>query len=217
MNKSFKKCAIFASTLIFISILFSCQSTGKISSAGKKGISRSITGPAKLSAEQLAAYFMDANPAADIAQVYRLATYYIEESNAEGINSDVAFAQMCHETGFLKFGNLVKPEMNNYCGLGAINAENPGLWFKSERQGVRAHIQHLHAYGTTSDVQLHKDLIDPRYKYVNPRGKAPTIFELAGTWAADREYGTKLDAKLDRMNDFKKWKGKLELPPDPFQ
>ena len=94
--------------------------------------------------------------------------------------------------------------MHNYCGLGAIDKEHPGEWFKTEQEGVRAHIQHLHAYATTSEKTLKNPLIDKRYKWVNPRGKAPTIFYLAGTWAADKEYGNKLDKILDNMENFRK-------------
>jgi len=50
----------------------------------------------------------------------------------------VAFVQMCLETGFLRFGNLVTEEMNNFCGLGAIDEDNRGLWFGTEQLGVRA-------------------------------------------------------------------------------
>ena len=44
-----------------------------------------------------------------------------------------------------------------------------------------------------------KPLADPRYKYVNPKGKAPKIHQLAGTWAADLEYGKKLENLLKRL------------------
>lgn len=131
-----------------------------------------------------------------------MAKFYVEEAAAEGINSDVAFVQMCLETNYLRFGNLVSAEMHNYCGLGAIDENHRGEIFETERLGVRAHIQHLHAYGTTSDFVLKNALIDSRYKYVNPRGKAPTVFELAGTWAADKEYGRKLDALLSALEEF---------------
>ena len=94
--------------------------------------------------------------------------------------------------------------MHNYCGLGAIDENNKGEWFKTEQEGVRAHIQHLHAYGTTEDVTLKNQLIDKRYKWVRPRGKAPTVFELAGTWAADKEYGQKLNVILSKMETFAK-------------
>jgi len=179
---------------------FSCKTVASLSSS--KNISRCLTGTPVMSAKQLFEYFISQNPRTDKAMVKRLAAYYIEEANAEGINSDVAFAQMCLETGFLRFGNLVTPEMHNYCGLGAIDTEHRGEVFANERLGVRAHIQHLHAYATTSESVLNRPLIDNRYKWVKPRGKAPTVFELAGTWAADKNYGAKLDSMLSRMEQF---------------
>ena len=104
---------------------------------------------------------------------------------------------MCLETGFLRFGGLVTADMNNFCGLGAINAENPGLVFPDEQTGVRAHIQHLKAYASAEPLNL--PAVDPRYRYVNPKGKAPHIYNLAGTWAADPAYGHKIDQLLRRM------------------
>ena len=187
-------------TLFFTVIFYSCTSL----SFGTKGISRELTGKPVLSSKQLANYFMSQKPNSDKKLVERLARFYVIEANLEGINSDVAFAQMCLETGYLSFGNLVTKEMHNYCGLGAIDKNNKGEWFKTEQEGVRAHIQHLHAYGTTEDVTLKNQLIDKRYKWVRPRGKAPTVFELAGTWAADKEYGQKLNVILSKMETFAK-------------
>ena len=129
-----------------------------------------------------------------------MANYYIEEGEFEGINTDVAFVQMCLETGFLKFGGLVTSDMNNFCGLGAIDVNNTGERFPTEQIGVRAHIQHLHAYGTKEPLK--GELVDNRYKYVNPRGKAPDIFGLAGTWAADKAYGQKLWNLLLGLEEF---------------
>lgn len=159
-----------------------------------------IDAPGIKSPYQLYQFFMAINPDADGLKVARLASYYVEEGLAEGINSDVAFVQMCLETGWLKFGNLVTVEMNNFCGLGAIDAEHRGNVFETERMGVRAHIQHLHAYGTTRE--LNRTCIDDRYKWVNPRGKAPTVEGLSGTWAADRQYGTKLLGLLEQLAEF---------------
>lgn len=154
------------------------------------------------SAEQLTAFFMRQRPDSDREMVLRLATYYVEECSVEGINSDVAFIQMCHETGYLKFGNLVTPEMHNYCGLGAINEQNRGLVFETEQLGVRAHVQHLHAYGTTEEKTLVNECIDPRYKYVRPRGKSPAIKGLSGTWASDPYYSIKLEEKMKLLEKF---------------
>lgn len=162
-------------------------------------ISRNLSDEGVLCAEELFDFFMEQNPEADPEMIQRMSKYYIEECDTEGINSDCAWAQMCLETGYLRFGNLVQPEFHNYCGLGAIDEEHPGEIFETEELGIRAHIQHLFAYAKTEENQLINELIDKRFKWVNPKGKAPTIFELAGTWAADRAYGTKLDAILTKM------------------
>lgn len=150
--------------------------------------------------EELVSFFMRSNPDADEHKVLRLANFYVSEGLEEGVNSDAAFVQMCLETGFLRFGGLVSEDMNNFCGLGAMSETHRGLVFETEQLGVRAHIQHLHAYGCTGSLK--NELVDTRYKYVNPRGKAPTIFELAGTWASDKQYGSKLHDLLIRLSYF---------------
>lgn len=188
--------------LILAVLLFSCRTapTDKqmpLPEAEAKTISRCITGTPVMSAAELSSFFLRKEPDADADMARRMAVYYVKEGADEGINSDVAFAQMCLETGFLKFGNLVTKDMHNYCGLGAIGPGQNGERFDSEQMGVRAHIQHLNAYGDIDDL-VHP-LIDRRYRYVVPRGKAKTVFDLAGTWAADREYGVKLDRILTEM------------------
>ena len=172
----------------------------------KEEVSRNLSASGIKDARQLYAFFESAAPekcgAKEKALAKRLAAYYIAEAKTEGINSDCAFVQMCLETGFLTFGNLVTIEMHNYCGLGAIDRDHRGEVFASEQEGVRAHIQHLHAYATSEDVLLKNPLIDNRYKWVKPRGKAKSVFELAGTWAMDKDYGKKLDALLERLEAF---------------
>lgn len=183
-------------------LFFSCTTTKapkEVSSSGMK-VSPVIADSGVKSASQLVDFFMSRNPQGNRDQVVRLANYYVVEAAEEGINSDVAFVQMCLETGFLRFGGLVTPEMNNFCGLGAIDETKRGEWFPTEQIGVRAHIQHLHAYGTTG--QLKGELVDNRYKYVNPRGKSPDVFGLAGTWAADKAYGQKLWTLLTALDKF---------------
>ncbi|MBQ9494953.1 MAG: glucosaminidase domain-containing protein [Treponema sp.] len=160
-------------------------------------ISRSLTGQGVVPAELLAAFLRENNASVSQRDALYLARCYISEANDEGINSDVAFAQMCLETGFLKFGGLVTADMHNYCGLGAIDETHRGESFETVQLGVRAHIQHLNAYGDTDE--LVNPVVDKRARFVTPRGKAPTIFELAGTWAQDAAYGAKLDGILTRM------------------
>ena len=185
---------------IIILVLFAagCRSVPSQKSQGRP-LSRQLLGKGIMSAKQLASFFIQNNPDADYAHILNFARIYIDEANAEGINSDVAFAQMCLETGYLRFGGLVQPEWHNYCGLGAMDAAHPGEIFETERLGVRAHIQHLQAYATTEDVPLKKELIDPRYSWVHKTKLAVTVDDLAGTWATDPAYGAKLDDILERM------------------
>jgi hypothetical protein len=158
-----------------------------------------IMGKGLVTAEKLASFLQLNNAGIAPAYARELAGYYIEEAAAEGVNHDVAFAQMCLETGYLKYGGLVQPEWNNFCGLGAIGPEQPGLVFPDPRTGIRAHIQHLQAYAT--EAPLKGELVDPRYRYVR-RGISPAIEGLAGTWAADRQYAVKINAVLQRLYNF---------------
>ncbi|MDR1576151.1 MAG: cell wall hydrolase, partial [Treponema sp.] len=103
------------------------------------------------------------------------------------------------ETGFLSYGGLVTPEMNNFCGLGSIGPGQSGETFPDTRTGVRAHIQHLKAYAT--EEPLNGVLVDPRYRWVR-YGSSPTIAGLSGTWAADKFYSGKIGDILRRLYDF---------------
>lgn len=201
MNKRFLKSLPLVFTLIFSIIMFdSCRTLPPATQ--KPELSRKLLAQGKLSADQLAAFFCSRNPEADRAHITQFAQYYIDEAAVEGINSDAAFAQMCLETGFLRFGGLVQPEFHNYCGLGAMDAEHPGEQFETEELGVRAHIQHLQAYATKEETQLKGELIDPRYNWVHKTKYIETIFDLTGNWATDPHYGEKIDSLLTAMEDF---------------
>lgn len=158
-----------------------------------------IMGRGEMSAANLVSFFLEQSPSADSSLVAELAGLYIEECAVEGVNSDIAFAQMCLETGYLGFQGLVRPWMNNYCGLGATGPSEPGLSFPDRRTGVRAHVQHLKAYGSADDLVL--DCVDPRFGLISSRPRCDDIFGLAGTWAADPFYGEKLFNLLQRMYD----------------
>jgi hypothetical protein len=149
-----------------------------------------------MDAEKLAAFLLKVNSHADPEFVKKLSLLYIEEAALEGVDHDVAFAQMCLETGFLRYGGLVTSDMNNFCGLGALSPENPGERFPSPQIGVRAQIQHLKGYATSDPPS--QELVDPRYKFVR-YGSSPTIEGLAGAWAADRGYAEKIVSILQRL------------------
>ena len=158
-----------------------------------------IMGKGLIHPEDMSAFLLRTNPAIEKEFVETLASIYTEETAIEGVNHDVAFAQMCLETGFLRYGGLVTPDMNNFCGLGAIGPGQTGAWFPDPRTGVRAHIQHLKAYAT--EEPLKGELVDPRYKWVR-KGSSPGIEGLSGTWAADKSYSNKIAVILQRLYDF---------------
>jgi hypothetical protein len=160
-----------------------------------------IMGSGKVDPAELGAFLLSGNAAADPLFVEELAVLYREEAAIEAVNHDIAFAQMCLETGFLRYGNLVTPEMNNFCGLGAMSTDYPGESFATPQIGVRAHIQHLKAYA--SKEGLNQELVDPRYQWVR-YGSAPTIDDLTGAWAVDRDYGNKIRGILERLYLFTK-------------
>ncbi|MDR2731309.1 MAG: glucosaminidase domain-containing protein [Treponema sp.] len=158
-----------------------------------------IMGRGRVPAEKLVLFLLQNNSDVNSGYVKTLAVFYIDEAVFEGINHDTAFAQMCLETGFLKYGGLVRPDWNNFCGLGAIGPGQPGEIFPDPRTGVRAHIQHLKAYATTEPLK--GALVDPRYRYVR-KGSSPTINGLSGTWATDKSYSSKIYSILQRMYEF---------------
>ena len=196
-----EKIIFFINLVLLLYCLFSCKTVPTIPEK-EINLSREILGKGQLSAVQLADFFINNNEHVEREFILKFADYYIQEASMENINSDVAFAQMCLETGFLRFGGLVQPDFHNYCGLGAMDAEHPGEKFETEQLGVRAHIQHLQAYATTQDVKLNNQLIDPRYNWVHKTKLVTDIFGLTGTWATDPNYGNKIDEIISRMEVF---------------
>lgn len=118
-----------------------------------------------------------------------------DEAVAEGVRPEVVFAQICKETGFLRFGGDVSPEQCNFAGIGATGGV-PGNSFPSVAVGVRAQVQHLKAYA--SDKDLNQECVDPRFQYV--KRKAAVYVEWLGIkenptgagWATGVNYGYSL-------------------------
>lgn len=124
--------------------------------------------------------------------IERFAQIFYEEANAEGVKAEVAFTQCMKETGFLKYGGDVLPNQYNFAGIGATGAVH-GASFKDVRTGIRAQIQHLKAYASTSP--LNNACVDPRFNLVT-RNTAPYV-EWLGIqenpngygWASAKNYG----------------------------
>lgn len=118
------------------------------------------------------------------------------EAKAEGVKAEVLFAQICKETGFLRFGGDVQPEQCNFGGIGATGGGAAGATFPDVQTGIRAQVQHLKAYA--SDQPLNRECVDPRFTYVK-RGTAIYVEWLGihenptgAGWAAGRNYGYSL-------------------------
>ncbi len=154
-----------------------------------------IMSPGNTSEVQLQLFLKNNNENA-LKQFPDLPKLYREEVTIEGVNHDIAFCQMCIETGFLRFGGEINPLQNNFAGLGTIGGSSETASFESARIGVRAHIQHLKAYASLEP--LVQEVVDPRFRFVT-RGIAPLIDQLSGRWSADLEYGTKIKAVLKQL------------------
>jgi hypothetical protein len=137
--------------------------------------------------------FLKSNHAEPFSHFSDLPKLYREEAALEGVNHDIAFAQFCLETNFLRFQSNQIPEHHNFGGLGAGNGS---AQFSTPRIGVRAHIQHLKAYGSTEP--LVQALVDPRFSSIR-RGVAPHLSQLSGRWSADLNYHKKLLSILRRL------------------
>lgn len=154
-----------------------------------------IIGKSECTAEQMAEYLIKKNPTSK-QWALEYAKLYLEEGEAEGVRGDGAWIQSCKETGNFKFtgGTAVIFDQNNFCGLGVTRKGLKGNSFSTPRLGIRAQIQHLKGYATSAP--LNQQCIDPRYKYINPKGKAPRFEDLAGKWAVPG-YDTKKASSLE--------------------
>ena len=124
--------------------------------------------------------------------IEQFAQIFYEEANAEGVKAEIAFTQCMKETGFLKYGGDVLPNQYNFAGIGATGGVH-GAKFKNVRTGIRAQIQHLKAYASTSPLK--NACVDPRFNLVT-RNTAPYVEWLGNQenpnghgWASAKNYG----------------------------
>ena len=170
-----------------------------------------IMGAPQVTAQQMAQFLLSNNSTPKIMiTALELAELFLEEGIREGVRGDIAFCQSMHETGWLKYGGQVLPEQHNYSGIGATNNSpvGKGAWFKDEREGVRAQIQHLKAYA--SKETLSAICVDPRFHLVT-RGVAPNWTDLNGRWAVPgTTYGQSI---LTLYNELVKVRVAVPEPP----
>lgn len=168
-----------------------------------------IMGQGKLDPEDMCEYLLQGNDpnglnpvSAEYAKEFVAAT--VNMANAEGVNYDVVFALMMHETGFLNYGGDVIPVQNNFGGLGTTGGGVQGAYFENAEEGVLAVVQHLKCYASTEPCNL--EVVDPRWSD-ELRGKAEYVQYLGvsdnpnGTgWAYPGEgYGDRLIEKINEI------------------
>jgi len=150
-----------------------------ISSGGGNGL---VEGKGSLEKGKITAHIKNQNPALDDNFIDALITAYIQEAAFENINHDIAVAQMLFATNYLK--NYQLASSHNYAGL--YELPNWDGNFSDMTEGVRAHIQHIKGYASTS--MNNPQIVDPRYyllinlKYL---GTVKTFDQLYERWTAN--------------------------------
>jgi len=175
-----------------------------------------ITGSFNSTVDDLLRPFADSK---ELQYAKRLAPMYIKFGSKFGIRADIAFAQMCHETGLLKFSGIAKPDWNNFCGLG-VTGPRAVQKFLTEDHGVVAHYAHLSWYVFPD----HKNSMctrefDPRH-FETPGKHHPkfngdvTLKRLNGSWAVPGlTYATKIAHYANIINGNKE-EVKVESKPE---
>ena len=113
-----------------------------------------------------------------------LVSAYFKIAKEEGVNHEIALAQMWHATRALSHNALLKN--NNYAGL--VKSRTFDGTFRNSDMGVRAHIQHLKGYASKDRP---KPIVDPRYQILVTNGylgKGDTLEKLSAYWSQSKEY-----------------------------
>jgi hypothetical protein len=157
----------------------------------------------QMSKQAMVNYLLANNPSLyyRMACVYELVGLYIREANYEGVNYEIAFAQMAYHTRYLSYqGTFVKEGLNNFAGITAPGCPYSLPYrFPSREIGVRAHIQHLKGYATAECLRNY--IVDPRYEFLVKKrylGISPTICGLSNRWAGC-DYSDKIRWELHRL------------------
>jgi len=162
--------------------------------------SRNIEAAGSLNQEDVVAYIRSQNPVLRNRDIEPVVQAYFKEAAIEGINHDIAIAQMLHATNFFK--NRQRTASYNYAGF--INTPGWSGSFKTMEEGVRAHIQHLKGYASRSPLSSPK--VDPRYDLLEKlgyRGNVKTFDQLYKAWTQNPvNYKKNIEAKLESLYLF---------------
>ncbi|MHB9111461.1 MAG: glucosaminidase domain-containing protein [Thermoleophilia bacterium] len=150
-----------------------------------------------------------------------IAEYYATWGPRFDIRSDMAFAQMMHETGSLRYGGVVQPWQNNFAGIGAFDAQHPGYSWPSAERGVIGHYAHLSWFIYPNHINSWcGSYWDPGHGSSH-RNSARTLNDLNGQWAVPGVgYGDKLARYASEVYYFTPgghWRGNFnEAPGTPM-
>ena len=166
-----------------------------------------IDGQGSLNKSDVIEYIKHKNPNVSHRTIENLVETYFREAGKEGINPDIAIAQMCRTTNFLGIERLMKA--HNYAGFSST-PEWPGAFY-GMREGVIAHIQHLKGY--TSNVrhtELKEPLFDPRWFMLDSlRGTINTLEDLSVKWAPYNSRGYYNDI-IDIINGMRRFSSQMD-------
>ena len=159
---------------------------------------KSIEGRGSLDKAEIVAYIRSKNPAVSRSDVEALIDTYIREAQRENINHDIAIAQMCHATDYMRNQQFLN--FHNYAGFAAIN--RTAVRYANMTEGVRAHIQHLKGYSSYERPQ--GTIVDKRYQILvdnRIQGTVRTLDGLFEKWAPDNpiSYGQGINSILDDL------------------
>lgn len=165
-----------------------------------------ILGNSIATAKQMSTYLLSKNPTPLLTEnisILEFAQKYIDICTKENVRGDLAFVQMCEETGCLEYGGDVEYTQNNFAGIGATGSGVKGAVFESIEIGILAHAQHLKSYATKDDLNCPN--VDPRRTDWFMRvksGTSPDVETLGGTWAVPG-YDIKKYSSLEEANKAK--------------
>jgi len=190
-------------------------------SPGSAGVP--VMGQARLTADQLVAYFTAKDPAtlpyrATGATLVQLAQMFIDEGNRYNVRGDIAFAQSIVETAWFNFPDygMVRTDNNNFAGIGACDTCGNGFQFSSALAGVRGQLQLLRNYADiNSRVSNIPDAPVPElwgskpstaaynFDHYFAKGDAPLWNNMGnGNWATAPDYSTVVLKVYNQMLTF---------------
>jgi hypothetical protein len=190
-------------------------------SPGSAGVP--VMGQARLTADQLVAWFTAKDPAtlpyrATGATLPQLAQMFIDEGNRYNVRGDIAFAQSIVETAWFNFPDygMVRTYNNNFAGIGACDTCGNGFQFSSALAGVRGQLQLLRNYADiNSRIGNIPDAPVPElwgskpataaynFDHYFAKGDAPLWNNMGnGNWATAPDYSTVVLKVYNQMLTF---------------